>query len=132
MPLPDYELAPAIWGGSVGLASGYCFYTPSAFWSDWVLILTVFVCPRSASASPYRVHLRSMSTNKPHPLASTPILEYPCHKEWWEYQLVVSIFGDHLGLLFCSGRPGICGYDRLAIWNWRTGALLEVRPCLIM
>ena len=50
--------------------------------------------------------------------------------EWWEYQLVVSIFGDHLGLLFCSGRPGMCGYDRLAIWNWRTGDLLAVRSRL--
>jgi len=43
------------------------------------------------------VHKQSIS------LASIPILEYPCHKEWWEYQLVVSIFGDQ------------------AIWNWRTG-----------
>jgi len=48
-------------------------------------------------------------------LAPTPIPKYPCHMEWWEYQIVVSIFGDHLGLLFCSDRPGICGYDRLAI-----------------
>jgi len=26
-----------------------------------------------------------------------------------------------------SGRPEICGYDRLEIWNWRTGDLLAVR-----
>ena len=82
---------------------------------------------RSTAASPYRIRLRSISTNKPHTLASTPILAY---KEWWEYQFVGSIFGNQLGLLFRSGQPGIRGYDGLAIRDWCAGDLLEVRPHL--
>ena len=85
---------------------------------------------QATTASPYRVHLRSTSTNKRHSLALTPILGYPCHKEWCEYQLVGSIFGDHLVLLFCSRGPGVCGYDRLAIWSSCTGDLLAVRSPL--
>jgi len=47
--------------------------------------------------------MRQENKPGPYPLASTLILEYPSLKEWWEYQLVSSILGDHLGLLFCSG-----------------------------
>jgi len=46
------------------------------------------------------------------------------------YQPDGSILGDHLGLLFCSGQPGICGYARSAVWNWRMEDLLAVRSRL--
>jgi len=74
----------------------------------------------------YRCRCDLGSTNKPHSHVD-PILECPCVKEWWEGQLVGSILADHLGLLFCSGRQGICGSDRSAFWNWRTEDLLAVR-----
>jgi len=80
--------------------------------NGWIYVLQVHNC---------HLIMFTMSTSKPHFLVLTPILEYPYCKEWWGYQLIVLIFGNHLVLLFCSNQLEISGYYGFAIWNWHTG-----------
>jgi len=54
-----------------------------------------------------------MSTNKP-PSRVDPGL--PGIKEWWEYQLVFSVFGDHL--VWCSA---LADQESVAMIDWRFG-----------
>ena len=59
----------------------------------------------SAAHGPqFRVHLRSLTTNYPHPGAASSILEYDCKSGWYNYQFMIQIMGKHVGILFTSGK----------------------------
>ncbi|PVF93973.1 hypothetical protein CPB86DRAFT_71802 [Serendipita vermifera] len=81
--------------------------------------------------APFRLHFyslsRSISSLEPHPLAYRPIVEYPGDEDWWEYQVVFGMYGDHICLLLGSGQPAPCSYDRLVVWDWKQGGIAERR-----
>ncbi|KAL1704816.1 hypothetical protein EV121DRAFT_204887 [Schizophyllum commune] len=83
-----------------------------------------------ASASPpsaylYEIHLRSLSTNEPHPMAQQPILS--CLKRPNGNNMVfesagavrIQVSGDQIALLLRQ-TPGMGSH--LNIWNWKRGA----------
>ena len=70
-----------------------------------------------------KIHLRSLYTGEPHPLASNPILDLydmgtPSHS------IKCQIMGDTIGILFArwGGSP-----TPLIVWKWTTGEMLSVR-----
>jgi len=56
-----------------------------------------------ALSNPLKEHVHKQTT----PSRVNPDPRMPCHKDWWGYQFVVSIFGDHLGLLLCPADQGL-------------------------
>ncbi|KDQ09349.1 hypothetical protein BOTBODRAFT_179059 [Botryobasidium botryosum FD-172 SS1] len=85
--------------------------------------LLVLVEPRVLSSHldrnpPFRVHLRSLSTNMPHPLASVPILqERVTPFVAADYTFFIQIMGDAIGLFVNEfDHPSL-----LVVWNWTTG-----------
>lgn len=61
-----------------------------------------------------------MSTGKPHPGASTPILTFECHAfERPQYEIRVN--GPYLGLL-----ASVWAHGTISVWEWRSGLLQSV------
>ncbi|KAG8755935.1 hypothetical protein FRC14_003522 [Serendipita sp. 396] len=68
----------------------------------------------------FKLHLRSLSSNLPHPAAANPVLEYDCKSQWMSYSFVMQIMGNSLGVLFTSGVLGDSDYERFVVWDWTT------------
>lgn len=71
----------------------------------------------------FRIHLRSLRSNSPHPMANIDVLHanmkanlsdgFNCH---------VRIFGDVLGVLLCrTAQNGHSLPSTLFVWQWTTG-----------
>lgn len=83
--------------------------------------LTVYCRPLEI---PYRIHLRTLTQNNPHPEASHPILIYQPSSHRRFDSFTISAFEDTLAILFSSVRPSADVKDEtgeLVIWNWRAG-----------
>lgn len=66
------------------------------------------------------LHIRTISTNQPHPDARAPVL---CMPMWYLVTHVsIQIVDDVVGVSYCIDPV------RMAIWNWKTGQLVVVRP----
>ncbi|TFY78781.1 hypothetical protein EWM64_g5232 [Hericium alpestre] len=84
----------------------------------------LLVLVSSTSESDYQVHLRTLSTNEPHPLAPSPVLE--CKRamgpeapdSWTSFR--IQILDDYLALLIKDVFHTSAAF--IAIWNWRIGA----------
>ncbi|KAK7061681.1 F-box domain-containing protein [Favolaschia claudopus] len=67
------------------------------------------------------VHLLSLSTGRPHPLARNPQLsrdvDEPRHSS--SYQFQIRIYGEHIGLL-TDAHDDTAG---LMVWGWKTGVM---------
>ncbi|EPQ58998.1 hypothetical protein GLOTRDRAFT_70086, partial [Gloeophyllum trabeum ATCC 11539] len=81
---------------------------------------------------PCRIHLRTMDTGLPHPLAHSPLL---LHKPYlfdsaWRY--IIQVTDVHLGVMFrCpEGEEGT--EHELVVWNWRSGEIKMTRPGIEM
>jgi hypothetical protein len=70
-----------------------------------------------------KIHLRSLYTNEPHPLASNPIL-YLYETDAPSHSIKSQIMGDTLGILFSQwgDTPTLLG-----VWKWTTGEMISVR-----
>jgi hypothetical protein len=93
-------------------------------------------------APTHRFHLLSMSTFKPHPLASTPTLDFPPFtQDIMQTRQLLQVMGDTLVVLvsrFAShwilagmgiamaGMAAAGNEEELVAWNWKTGAVLGV------
>ena len=66
------------------------------------------------------LHVRTISTNQPHPEARIPVL---CTPVLWPVTCVsMQIVDDVVGVSYCIDPL------RIMIWNWKTGHLVVVRP----
>ncbi|KAF8167746.1 hypothetical protein B0H34DRAFT_682904 [Crassisporium funariophilum] len=87
-------------------------------------LLVLIAAPQgsiSSSERQFRVHLRTLSNGKPHPLArDAPVLSLPQVTEEGSVSYTIQISGNFLAVHFC---PNTIGENELAIWNWKTGVL---------
>lgn len=78
----------------------------------------------------YQIHLRTLSTNEPHPLALSPTLDcrrYPGPETtdmWTSFR--IQIMDQFLAVLIKDVFHTSAAF--IAIWNWRAGAKARVRP----
>jgi hypothetical protein len=74
----------------------------------------------TCDASSSQLHLRTISTNQAHPLATHPIIRFPKEvNQAWK----IKIFEDRIVLWF---RDETRTQGRLWFCNWRTGEIIEV------
>ncbi|KDR85356.1 hypothetical protein GALMADRAFT_108380 [Galerina marginata CBS 339.88] len=70
----------------------------------------------------YQIHLRSLSTGKPHPLAEHgPILSLPQMFRDLIVSYTIQIVGNLVGVMF---DPSSTHENELAIWDWTAGSML--------
>ncbi|KAF8898906.1 hypothetical protein BD779DRAFT_1486128 [Infundibulicybe gibba] len=68
----------------------------------------------------YRIHLRSLTANRPHQLAAPPaVLSCIQEVEDRNTTYVIQVSGDHLAVHFNTRHPDAEG--RLVVWNWKSG-----------
>ncbi|KAI0811126.1 hypothetical protein BC629DRAFT_1589866 [Irpex lacteus] len=79
--------------------------------------LLVVVEPWEFAQTTIQLRLLTMSTGKPHPGASTPILTFECHAfERPQYEIRVN--GPYLGLL-----ASVWAHGTISVWEWSSGLL---------
>ena len=83
---------------------------------------------------PLTVHLRTLSTNKPHPKAAKPVFEYMREdartEEVRDESYYLQIMGDLFAILRLPRGPRrvpLHSCNELVVANWRTGELVTVR-----
>lgn len=100
----------------------------------FVILVVIFGSTHPYSReSPFLIHLRSLSENKPHPLAAECILRCPSlFQHHWQGEMLgyyvlftIQIYDDLVGCLYQLLPLG--GSDVMTVWNWRTGQELWVR-----
>ncbi|KDQ09369.1 hypothetical protein BOTBODRAFT_529644 [Botryobasidium botryosum FD-172 SS1] len=71
---------------------------------------------------PFRVHIRTLSTNSPHPLAKDPIFEQSIapYVEA-DYSFNISILGESVGVLFSGSHQRASTPSLFVVWDWTTG-----------
>lgn len=93
-----------------------------------LLVLLEEQGPPRAPPTPFRVHLRSLTSNVPHYSARDAVLKYDCTTNWNCYTITMQVLGKHLGVLFSSGVLGDSDYERFVVWDWTTGVIRGVCP----
>lgn len=93
-----------------------------------LLVLLEEQGPPQVPPAPFRVHLRSLTSNVPHYNAKDHILMYDCTTSWDSYTITMQVLGKHLGVLFSSGVLGDSDYERFVVWDWTTGVVRGVCP----
>lgn len=68
----------------------------------------------------YHVHFYTMSTGKPHPLASRSKVTIPQTPFDPNVFHSIQVFGDLVGIQFC---PLSSDENVIALWNWKSGEL---------
>jgi hypothetical protein len=91
-----------------------------------LLVLLEEQGPPQVPPAPFRVHLRSLTSNVPHYNAKDPVLKYDCTTNWDSYTITMQVLGKHLGVLFSSGVLGDSDYERFVVWDWTTGVIRGV------
>ncbi|KDQ09362.1 hypothetical protein BOTBODRAFT_529529 [Botryobasidium botryosum FD-172 SS1] len=93
--------------------------------SQDLLVLVEARAPRSTinPSPPFRIHLRTLSTNLPHPLARNAMLEQTITPYVdIDYTLRLQIMDHAIGVFFkANGAPGTSPPSLLAVWQWTTG-----------
>ncbi|TFK55467.1 hypothetical protein OE88DRAFT_622844 [Heliocybe sulcata] len=101
--------------------------------SQDLLVLVELPTPDSSGDfPPCRIHVRTMSTGEPHPLAQSPLL---LHKPYlfdsaWTFSLI--IMDRHLGIMFRCPEGEHGPEHELVIWDWKSGSLKMTRPGIEM
>ncbi|KAG8715055.1 hypothetical protein FRC08_011053 [Ceratobasidium sp. 394] len=88
--------------------------------------LVVLVGHRHEGAieEPIPIHLRTLSSNSPHPLATLPVLfAYPQPPDVFISDFTIQIYDSLLGILFWGAHA-----FHLMIWDWCTGELIVDYP----
>lgn len=90
---------------------------------------TLIYLGHSRSKCNYQVHLRTLSTNEPHPKAPSPVLDcrrYPGPETadmWTSFR--IQVLGKYLAVLIKDVFHTNAAF--VAIWNWHVGASACVR-----
>ncbi|KAF5312727.1 hypothetical protein D9619_002879 [Psilocybe cf. subviscida] len=87
---------------------------------DLLVLVQTLDAPENDGSSQYRVHFYTMSTGKPHPLASRSMVVIPQTHYDAHVFCSIQVFGDLVGVHFC---PQITDENVIALWNWKTGEL---------
>ncbi|KZT29319.1 hypothetical protein NEOLEDRAFT_1128037 [Neolentinus lepideus HHB14362 ss-1] len=101
--------------------------------SQDLLVLVELPTPDSrGDFPPCRIHLRTLSTGEPHPLARSPLL---LHKPYlfdsaWTYSII--IMDRHLGIMFRCPEGEQGPEHELVIWNWQSSSVKMTRPGIEM
>ncbi|KAK7470697.1 hypothetical protein VKT23_002119 [Stygiomarasmius scandens] len=74
----------------------------------------------------FKIHLLSLSTGKPHPSTSSPILDFQSRAVDDEWTFEIRISGQYLGIMF-SGLIT----EKLVMWNWQNGTFLQYRKEIV-
>ncbi|KAG8724827.1 hypothetical protein FRC09_013527 [Ceratobasidium sp. 395] len=88
--------------------------------------LVVLVGHRHEGAieEPIPIHLRTLSSNSPHPMATLPVLfAYPQPPDVFISDFTIQIYNSLLGILFWGAHA-----FHLMIWDWCTGELIVDYP----
>ncbi|KAH8103174.1 hypothetical protein DFH11DRAFT_1735027 [Phellopilus nigrolimitatus] len=67
------------------------------------------------------VHLRTISTNEPHPDAAQSVLSVRFNASIHDYAMVVQLCGNHLGVLLTARHTRPARFDMFYLWDWTTG-----------
>ncbi|KAF8973551.1 hypothetical protein BDZ97DRAFT_1775683 [Flammula alnicola] len=84
-------------------------------------LLVLMESPNGEAEQEYRLHLRSLSTGKPHPLAKNAVLSLPQVESDIEVSYNIQIFGDLIGVYFF---PSSIPENEVGLWDWKTSELL--------
>ncbi|CAE6488553.1 unnamed protein product [Rhizoctonia solani] len=88
--------------------------------------LVVLVGHRHEGAidEPIPIHLRTLSSNKPHPMATLPVLfAHPQPPDVFISDFTIQIYNSFLGILFWGSHA-----FHLLIWDWCTGDIIVDYP----
>ncbi|CAE6473528.1 unnamed protein product [Rhizoctonia solani] len=97
------------------------------------LDLLVVLSGEEAPVPSYQIHLRTISTNDPHPLAASPIIDIKTGASRYDLRYennLVQIHGRMIGVRFGGFRSPTLK-SLVMVWNWVLGvevAHLELRP----
>ncbi|KDQ09370.1 hypothetical protein BOTBODRAFT_37124 [Botryobasidium botryosum FD-172 SS1] len=77
---------------------------------------------------PFRVHIRTLSTNLPHPLAKVPIIEQSVvpHVET-RYTFNITILGGSVGVFFRADYERTSPPSLFVVWEWTTGFIRSMK-----
>lgn len=82
--------------------------------------------PETSLAKFYKIHIRSLKTQKPHPNAALPVLDYVYFgSQRLDCPCVMEIFGRLLAIVFHSSTEN--SPESIVVWDWTTGRKVTVR-----
>lgn len=94
---------------------------------DLLVLLEMVIHPSSVPAKGqdqrFRIHIRSLETNLPHPGAARPTIEHasPAFTRRTRSSFYFQIVGRYLAVLFLADEGGETSSWELRVWDWTAG-----------
>ena len=70
------------------------------------------------------LHIRSLRTNKEHPLAKSPVLKHKLAGGALRYSHIMSVCQDRIAILHAGVFEPEIWHEKFVVYNWKTGAAL--------